>query len=280
MMVVDISSAEVIKRRADLQFADDGEDDMQGFSIREGLSWQARQLVEKLETVARGFMLITGENGGGKDVFAVSTSAIFKYCFNRPIILDFKPRRLFGDYTLMNTATIIQKIREIAKAQRVEGIETSKDAGELAQFMEEATIKWLLEGEGYDIFNKAVYYISELKKVAYNRNPMSRTNKFIGSLGTVWRHLDLLVMGTHVKANELDVKAFLEYAKLRTHCKQTLELDVFKATIFRGMYAGADFVISNIALKPLVIYVNGNEPRDFLGGKRFYDLYRSKHMRF
>lgn len=263
-----------------LRFADDDEEDMSGFTIRGDLSWQARKLVEKLETIARGFNLITGDPGGGKDLFAVSTASIFKYCFGRRVILDFLPKRAFGDYTLFDTSAIIREIRAIAKASNVENIETSNDSKELAQFMEEATVKWLLEGKGYDIFKGAVYYISELKKVAYNRNPMSRTNKFIGTLGTVWRHLDLLLMGTHVKANELDVKAFLEYAKLRTSCKQTMKLHIIKATINRGMYAGSDFVISNLAMKPLVFYVDGNEPRDFLGGKRFYDLYRTKHMNF
>jgi hypothetical protein len=236
--------------------------------------------LDLLKTIARGYMLITGEVGGGKDVFAVSTASLFKHFFGRKVILDFLPTRLFGDYTLMDAPTIISKIRDIAKQYHVEGIETSTDKGGLAQFMEEATKKWLLEGEGYDIFNGAVYYISELKTVAYNRNPMARTNKFIGSLGTCWRHLNLLLMGTHVKSNEIDVKAFLEYAKLRTVCTQTLEQHVFEAKIHRGQYAGPDFVVSNIAMKPVRLTVNGNEPRAYLGGKRFYDLYKSKHMQF
>jgi len=262
-----------------LQFADDDEE-MADFKIREGLSWYAMKQVELLRTIARGFMLITGEPGGGKDLFAVSTASIFKYCFERRIILDFKPKKAFGAYTLCDTNTIIQKIKGIAKASSVEGIEGSDDPKELAQFMEEATVKWLLEGEGYEIFKGAVYYISELKKVAYNRNPNSRTNKFIGTLGTVWRHLDLLLMGTHVYSNELDVKAFLQYAKLRTYCSQTLKEHVIRAKINRGMYAGPDFVVSNLEMKALIFYVDGNEPRDFLGGKRFFDLYQTKHMNF
>jgi len=269
-----------ISRIKDLQFADDEEEEMRDFPLREGLSWQAEKLAELLRTIYRGFMLITGEPGGGKDLFGISITKILNYCFGRKAILDFRPRRLFGDYTFMDSITIIQKIREIAKAMRVEGIEGSQDKKELAQFMEEATIRWLLEGEGYDIFHGAVYYISELKKVAYNRNAMSRTNKFIGSLGTVWRHLDLLLMGTHVFSNELDPKAFLQYAKLRTYCSQTLKQDLFVAKVNRGIFTGPDFVISNIVMKPLIIPIDGNEPRDFLGGKRFYDLYKTKHMRF
>lgn len=266
------------------RFVDDSdEEEMRDFEVVRdvsNLAYAARRQVELLRTIARGFMLITGDPGGGKDVFAISTASLFKYFFGRGVILDFLPRKLFGEYTLMDAPTIVRKIREVAKAYRVEGIEESGDKGELSQFMEEATAKWLLEGEGYDLFHRKVYYISELKKVAYNRNPMSRTNKFIGSLGTVWRHLDLLLMGTHVEANEIDVKAFLQYAKLRAVCKQTLEQHVFQAIVRRGMYAAADFVVSNYSLRPVIFTINGNEPREYLGGKRFYDLYKTKHMAF
>ena len=262
------------------EFADDIEDEMTDFPMREDLTWYAKRLADKLLTIARGVMLISGEPGGGKDLFAISTAKIFKYCFNRPVILDFKPNRLFGNYRLLGVTEILEIIEEVAKQCKVSGIENSADSGELAQWMQEAIVKWLLEGEGYDIFKGAVYYLSELKKVAYNRNSQSRTNKFIGTLNSVWRHLDLLEMGTHVYTNEIDVKAYLQYAKLRTYCSQTMQPHIFRAKIERGVYAGPDFVISNLRMKPLILYVDGNEPRDFLGGKRFYDLYKTKHMHF
>jgi len=256
------------------------DDEMNDFVIKEDCNWRVRKQVEEMRAIARGVMLITGEPGGGKDLYAVSTASIFKHFMGRPVLLDFVPRKLFGEYTLLNTRAIIAMVREIAKAWNVDGIEGAKDTKEVAQFMEEATIKWLLQGEGWEIFHKAVYYISELKKVAYNRNPNSRSNKFIGSLCTVWRHLDLLLMATHVKPNEIDVKAFLEYAKLNAHCTQTMTDHVIKARVHRTMYAGADFVLSNVALKPLTFFVNGNEPREYLGGNRFYDLYKTKQMSF
>ena len=264
-----------------LQFVDDDDaNEMGDFDIKEGLPWKVEKQIELMKTFARGFMLITGEPGGGKDLFAVSTAAIFKYYFNRRVILDFQPKKAFKAYTMLDGPMIVEIIKELAKQYKVRGVENSGDNKEFTQFMEEATKKWLLEGQGFDIFNKAVYYISELKPVAYNRNPMARTNKFIGSLGTVWRHLDLLLMGTHVYSNELDVKAFLQYAKLRTKCSQTMKQGVIVANIYRGQFAGPDFVVSNIAMKPLVWTVDGLEPREFLGGKRFVDLYKTKHMGF
>jgi hypothetical protein len=279
-MAVELMEKQSIQER--LRFVDDdGDDDeMRDFSVDKELPFAARKQVELLLTIARGFMLITGDPGSGKDLFAVSTASLFKYFFGRKIILDFLPRKLFGAYTLMDAPTIVRKIKELAKAYKVQGIEESGDPGELSQWMEEATKKWLLEGEGYNLFHRAVYYASELKPLAYNRNPMARTNKFIGSLGTVWRHLDLLFMGTHVYANEIDVKAFLQYAKLRAVCTQTLEQDVFKVRVHRGMYAEAGFVVTSHKLRPVVFTINGREPRDYLGGKSFYDLYKTRHMAF
>lgn len=265
-----------------LEFADDymSEDTRGIFTPREGLGWYARKQAEMLETISRGFMLITGEQGGGKDLFGVSTCALMKYIFGRKIILDFMPNRAFGEYTHFGIHEILREVRAIAKAWKVLGIEKAGDKKELAEFMEEATIKWLLEAGGYDLFKGKAWYISELKKVAHNRKSMTRPNIFVGTLGTVWRHLDLSLMGSHVYENELDGKAFLQYAKLRTTCTQTLTKDVFRATIRRGIYAGPDFVVSNVILRPLTFYINGNEPRDFLNGNRYYDLYSTKHMRF
>lgn len=261
------------------RFVED-DDDMMDFVIKGDVSYRVRKQLEELRAIARGVMMVNGKPGGGKDVFAVSTACVLKHFTDRPALLDFVPRRAFGEYTLVNMRTIIAMVKEIAKAWSVEGIEGSEDKKELAQFMEEATVKWLLEGEGWDIFHRAVYYISELKKVAYNRNPNCRSNKFLGTLCTVWRHLDMLLMGTHVKPNEIDIKAFLEYVQLNAVCRQTMTEHLFKVTVHRTMYAGADFVLSDVALRPLVFWVNGNEPRDFLEGKRFYDLYKTKHMSF
>lgn len=257
----------------------DDSHEFEDFQRLEGLSWIVNRQLDMFDQIARGMMLVKGEPGGGKDTFTASTAKIYQHYFNRPILLDFEPKPLFGPYTSMTTMVILKHVRKIAKELRVEGIEDSEDKEELAQFMEEATIRWLLEGEGYDIFKNAVYVISELRKVAFNRNSMSRPNKFIGALGTVWRHLDLLVLGTHVKQNEIDPKAFLQHANMRAHCAQTEKPDIFRVTVTRTSWVGANFVISNLRLKPLTFWVNGQEPREFLGGKRFYDLFYSKHMR-
>jgi hypothetical protein len=254
--------------------------EFEDFQRRQGLSWVVNRQLDMFDQISRGMMLVKGPPGSGKDTFTASTAKIYQYYFNRPILLDFEPKPLFGPYTSMTSMAILKHVRKIAKELRVEGIETSEDKEELAQFMEEATIRWLLEGEGYDIFKNAVYVISELRKVAFNRNAMSRPNKFIGALGTVWRHLDLLVMGTHVSQNEIDPKAFLQHASMRAHCSQALEKpDLFRVTITRTSWVGANFVISNLRLKPLTFWVEGKEPREFLGGHCFYDLFYSKHMR-
>jgi hypothetical protein len=257
----------------------DDSKEFEDFKRLEGLSWIVNRQLDLFDQIARGEMLVKGNPGGGKDTFTASTAKIFQHYFNRPILLDFEPKPLFGPYTSMTMMDILKHIRKIAKKLRVEGIEDSQDKEELAQFMEEATIRWLLEGEGYDIFKNAVWVISELRKLAFNRNPMSRTNKFMGAIGTVWRHLDLLVMGTHVAQNEIDQKAFLQHANMRAHCSQSDTPNLFRVTVTRTSWTGSNFVISNLRLKPVTFWVDGAEPREFLGGARFFDLFYSKHMR-
>lgn len=263
-----------------LRFADD-EDDMEDFPLRGGLTYRARKFADLLRTISRGTMLITGEIGSGKDLFAVSTAYLGKYLMGRRVLLDFLPKRAFGEYTLFNAQVMMQEINKMAKAAGVEGIVDTKDQEEYNQFIEEETVKWALEGKGMTLFKGAIIYLQELKRYCYKRNPHNKYNKFIGSLNSVVRHLDALMIGTHVKENEIDAFTYLQYAKIRAHCTWCLDPakpNTTEVRIRRLALVTADAVYSNIEGRPVTIYVNGREPRSFLDGKCFYDLYKTKSM--
>ena len=262
-----------------LKFADDT-DDMQDFPLREGLSWRLRRDAEIIRSIGRGTMLIHGDRGSGKDLFGIAVDYMNKYYFNRPILLDFLPKKAFGEYTLFNAQVMMQEINKMAKQAGVEGITETKDQKEYDEFIEEAVVDWALEGVGYVLFKGAVIHLSELKRYCHNRNPMNRFNKFVGSLNTVLRHLDALMIGTHTYPNEIDEKSFMQYANIRAKSEWCLsEPHTTKVRISLRGIIGADFAYgSNILLKPFYYYVNGNEPRGFLDGKRVYDLYQTKSM--
>ncbi len=255
----------------------DGGDEMGDFPLREGLSWRARKEARELRTISRGVMLISGEPGAGKDLFGVSFCARQKYLFGRKILLDFLPRRAFGSYELFDAEIMMREINKMSKLAKVQGIETSVDQKEYDEFIGDATVKWALEGEGESILKGAVLYLSELKRYCPNREPMNRFNKFIGSINSIWRHLDLLVIGTHVFPREIDRFTYLAYAKLRATCSWSItKPSTADVTIARGAFIGPDCVY-NVEGRPLTLHVEGKEPRGWLGGKCYFDLYKSKN---
>jgi len=269
-----------------LRYAED-EDNLKDFPIRggyENLSYKAKKFVDLLRTISRGTMLVTGEVGAGKDLFAIMITFLFRHLMFRRVLLDFKPKKLFdmGDspkYVLFNAQVMMQEINKMAKAAGVEGIQTSQDQEEYDDFIEEATVKWALEGEGLTLLQGAVVYLQELKNYCYNRESNRRFNKFIGKLNAVVRHIDALIIGTHVKENEIDVKTFLQYAKIRAHCTWCLSKpNTTEVKIRRLALATADAVYSNIEGRPVTIYVNAVEPQSILDGKSWGDLYQTKNM--
>lgn len=261
---------------AEPRFADEL-DDMDDFPLRDGLGWRARKEAKHLRTISRGVMLITGEPGSGKDLFGVSFAARQKFLFGRRILLDFLPKRAFGEYTLFNASVMEGEINRMAKLAGVEGIADSDDVKEQDEFLQEAVRDWALQGEGQVLLKNAVLYLSELKRYCYNRNPHNKFNKFIGSINSVWRHLDLLVMGTHVLAHEIDKFTYLSYAKIRATCDWSISRPcTADVTIARGAFITSDSVY-RVEGQPLTLHVDGNEPRGWLGNKRFFDLYKTKN---
>lgn len=258
--------------------------DLEDFPIRPGLHWRERKEVRELLTISRGVKLIYGDPGAGKDLYGTSFCAMQKYYFNRRCLLDFLPCKAFdeidggGDYVLFNTERMLWEMDKMAKASGVENIHKSIDKKESEEFYKGAVVHWATEGEGEILLKGAIVYLKELKRYCHNRNPHSRVNKFVGSLNSVWRHLDMLVMGTHVLPHEIDRYSFLSYAKIRAKCTWSIsQPHTTIVTIMRGAFAQADNVFIAEG-KPMTIRVNGNQPRAFLNGKRFFDLYLTKDM--
>ena len=262
-----------------LRYADDTED-MGDFPLREGLSWRARKDAEIQRAMGRGTELIYGDRGGGKDLYAYAKAYLHKHYFNRPILFDEPPKKGFGEYIPFDANVMMKEIRKMAKKAGVEGIEGTKDQEEYDQFVEQETVKWATEGEGHMLLKNAVLYLAELKRYCPKREPHNRFNRFIGSLNTIVRHMDMLIMGTHVFPNEIDEYTYMQYANIRTKCEWCVsEPHTTKAKVSMQGMIGADFAYgSNIVLKPFYYYVNGKEPRSSLNGEGFFTLFQSKNF--
>jgi hypothetical protein len=244
--------------------------------ILENPTWKQKKEIELYKTLYRGIMLVTGKPRSGKDLFGVLFCLLMKYYFGRPILLDFKPKRLFGDYIPFYPQTMIQEINKMARQAKFvsDNVETPMTEAEEDYFINH-TQEWLAKNE--TLFKNAVLYLSELKRYCYNRNPMSRMNKFIGSLCDIHGHLDLLILGTHIDHREIDFKTYLKNVTIWANCKWSLTRpNNTKVTIRRGTYI-SEMGSFDVALKPFIYWVDGAMPRSFLGGQRVYDAYNTKN---
>jgi len=262
-----------------LIFADE-HSEMNDWPLRAGLGWRSRKQANEIyRPIARGTMLVTGDRGSGKDLFAFSTAYLNKYYFGRRVLLDTPPKQAFGDYIPFDAGVMMQEINKMAKAAGVEGITASNDRKEYDEFIEEATKDWALEGEGYVLLKDSVLYLSELKRYCYKRNPHNKFNKFIGSINSVVRHLDMLVIGTHVYENEIDKYTYLQYANIRAKCSWCVSRE-HTAKVRVGMTGiiGADFAFGGVLYELPPLYIDGDAPRSCLDGKSFFDIFQSKSM--
>jgi len=258
----------------ELEFAEDVQ--LEDFPLREGLSYRERKEAEFLRTMARGVMLVTGPPGSGKDLFGSSVAWLNKYYFGRRILLDFIPKRPFGKYTLFNAKVMMQEINKMAKAAGTDAIADAKN-GLDDKVVDDIAKKWV-EESGETLLKGSVLYLSELKRYCHNRNPHNPFNKFIGSICTVWRHLDLLIIGTHVQAHEIDRFSFLEYVTHRAKCSWSLSRpNTTDVRVSRGAYIGVNNVY-DVTAKDVVVHVDGKKPRSILNGKGFFDIYPTKNM--
>ena len=242
----------------------------------ENPTWAQKKEIELYKTLYRGVMLVTGKPRSGKDLFGVTFTYLNKLFFGRPILLDFKPKRLFGDYIPFYPQTMIQEINKMAKQAKFvsDNTETPMEKDE-ANYFENHTQDWLNKNE--TLFKGAILYLSELKRYCYNRNPMSRMNKFIGSLCDIHGHLDLLVLGTHIDHREIDFKTYLKNVTIWANCKWSLtKPNNTVVTIRRGSYI-SEMGSFDVGLKPFRYWVDGAMPRSFLDKQRVYDLYNTKN---
>lgn len=251
---------------------DDDVDIVECLQPRDDLTWKERKEAEFLKSIGKGVMLVTGKPGSGKDLFAVSISYLNKHYFNRRILLDFHPKQAFGEYTMFNVQVMMKEIEKMARDAKTEGATDD----ETDKIVTSASEKYIERNE--ILFQGSILYLSELKRYCYNRNPHNPVNKFVGSLCTVWRHLDLLIVGTHVQKHEIDQYSYLAYVTHWAKCSWSLSRpNTTDVTITRGAFIGSQGVY-DVTAKPVILHVDGAKPRSFLNNRRFYDLWPTKNL--
>ena len=240
-------------------------------------TWAQKKEIELYKTLYRGVMLVTGKARQGKDLFGVTFSKLNKLYFGRPIILDFKPKRLFGEYIYFDPSMMVREINKMAKSASLNRMVDLEEPMTKKQedVFNDASQDWI--GQNETLFKNAIWYLSELKRYCYNRNPMGRMNKAIGFMCDTHGHLDLLVLGTHIDHREIDYKSFLQKVTIWSNCKWSLTRpNNTRVTIRRGSYI-SEMGSFDISLKPFRYWVDGAAPRSWLDGQRIYDCYNTKN---
>ena len=239
-------------------------------------TWRQQKEIELYKTLYRGIMLVSGKPRSGKDLFGVSFSSLNKLYFGRPILLDFKPKRLFGDYIPFDPDLFIHEINKTARQTKFVSDDTETRMTEKeSDYFTNHSQEWLNNNES--LFKNAILYLSELRRYCYSRNPMSRMNKFVGGLCVIHGHLDLLILGTHTDYKEIDYKNFLSKVTIWAQCKWSrTRINNTRVIIKRGSYI-SEFGTFDAPLKDVIYWVNGVTPHSYLEDKRFYDLYNTQN---
>ena len=131
-----------------------GYDDDAGIRFAEGLTLIERKratIIYNLFNGLWGMILVKGQPGCGKDVFANYLQYKLKRWFPwKRILRDEKPRRLFGEYDgLFNERVIVNdlaKMRNTAKGLKITEVDVA---------MEEVADNWL-KGTGYVILQNSL----------------------------------------------------------------------------------------------------------------------------
>jgi len=127
---------------------------------------------------------------------------------------------------------------------------------------------------GEEKLTGGVLFSTEFWRYMHNREPFNPMGIILGAILKRWRHLDLLVIGNAPKRHELDRYSCLPYV---TSEVKSSWLGHNKAgyRIFPTTYVGERGVL-RLSGKPIPIKIDGGKPRDFLDGKRYFDLFVSK----
>jgi hypothetical protein len=251
-------------------------DDSEFPPLNEGLTEEEIAEAPIYNQLKRGVMVTTGEPGSGKETFMhfllFKLRTLFKG-FN--VMLDKKPRILFGKYIPFNETILMDEFRMLDERYKTGKSDIRHDFARYSKHKEkinELVNQW--RGINEELFYNCGMGLGEFWRYFYNRDPHNPMNKAISPLFKRFRHYDLLVLGSAPHLAELDIKSCLQYVTHEVRCSQTSRKGIHIATIHpHRYYAGRS--IFEVADVPTTFIIDALEPRDRLGGKCVYDLFNS-----
>jgi hypothetical protein len=212
-----------------------------------------------LSQFTRGLYTVTGQPGSGKGVTVTSLSWKMNRYFGKKKVLDYKPRRLYGDYSQFNELILLEQIQAMAEVAKASGI-TGKDRIKAAA---SAT----LARSQLDFVN-SVMGLDEFWRYVKKRRTGTNINYFITGLVKILRHLDCCMLGASPSIDELDQQEIANpiYLSADMRCKWSrFEKDTTIVKIRRLRALGSS---GNVELDPMHVItykINGGMSRPEVG---------------
>ena len=248
--------------------------------LNDGLSKEEIEEAPFYDQLRVGVMAVSGEPGSGKGVFLHFLLWKLRTLFKDfHVLLDKKPRPLFGAYIPITREIVTNEFNELSSAyktgKRKNETEEEKvdEAAPAAKSQTTKLVDKWIEDKG-DLFHNAGMGLDEFWSYFWNRDPHNIMCKTYSPLLKRYRHYNLLIIGATPHLDELDVKACLKYVTHEVRCNQTRTRGIHVASIFRHRYFNGRSVIE-AASEPITLIIDAKAPRERLGGKCIYDLYNS-----
>lgn len=261
---------------------DEGDGEMYGYPLNPGLTDEEIADAQLMIPYVRGVMTVTGAPGAGKDLFGhVFAWKIRRYFKDRQVMLDEKPKMLFGYYEPFDTIVMAEEFKKMNQIAQFRPTEAdNKDNSNYKLELKDAIEEFYKSDEAIKFVGKVIYLGEAwryLKKKKIGKGSMTVYESIMGMV-RVWRHLDILLLLTAPKQDELDPEV-MPYLTHEARCSWCLTIpDTTEVHIHKLKTLGTGGVVSVGSDKVWRLAIDGNKPRPELGGKRYYDLYASKSL--
>lgn len=144
-----------------------------------------------LRQFTRGLFTVTGQPGSGKGLTMSSIIWKMHRYFGKKKVLDYLPRRLFGDYIAFNEIILSEQIKQM-------GLKV------LAKITPSKELASQLLVNNQDMFTNSAMGFDEFWKYVGKRRTSSNINFFTTGLVKILRHLDSCLFGASPSIDELD----------------------------------------------------------------------------
>lgn len=251
-----------------------GRDGLYGLELNDGLTEEEMKIAPMYALFRNGLLIVTGDCGSGKGVFSNHLSWRTRRFFrNRKVLLDYLPKPTFdygfepNPFFLFNWEFLQSQISSMAVQSGTVKLQTNiktidekeKLSGDAKEAYALAVEQWRKKNEV--LMQNCVMVLDEFKRYVHNRQPTSKINITFGNIISVWRHLNMLILGMCPNIDEIDYNSAKFYMTHHVKCSWMQERkDTTRAKFYRKKSVSANGIV-NVEKKPFVINVNGSKPR-------------------